>query len=137
MRRVCCPAAAGCGSRAPLPRPAAKPYRAAPPTVKDPAAALPRSPPLAARPAVHAPPFPQENGSTRARLAAAVAAEFVGTFLFALIGGAAPAKKAAWANGIALMVLVFATANVSGARTRGARGRGRRAGTRRRARRRR
>jgi len=48
-----------------------------------------------------------------------VAAEFFATFLFALIGAAAPYKKAAWANGIALVVLIYVTANVSGARPAG------------------
>lgn len=58
----------------------------------------------------------QSEGSSRSRFAAAVAAEFVGSFLFALIGAAAPLKNAqnAWANGIAYAVLIYATANVSG-----------------------
>jgi hypothetical protein len=77
--------------------------------------------PLDVPPTNPTPPTPQTNptqseGSTRARFAAAVAAECIGTFLFALIGGAAPLKNAqtAWANGIALAVLTYATANVSG-----------------------
>jgi len=45
---------------------------------------------------------------------AAITAEFLGTFLFAFFGGAAPGPVAAWANGIALAVLVYVTANVSG-----------------------
>ena len=34
-----------------------------------------------------------------------VAAECLGTLVFAFLGGAAPAESAAWANGIALAVL--------------------------------
>lgn len=56
----------------------------------------------------------QSDDATKAKLTAAVAAEFFATFLFALIGAAAPYKKAAWANGIALVVLIYVTANVSG-----------------------
>lgn len=41
-------------------------------------------------------------------------AEFLGTFLFAFFGGAAPGASAAVANGIALAVLVYVCANVSG-----------------------
>jgi hypothetical protein len=77
----------------------------------------PPLPTLQRPPPPRPPARPQSEGSTRARFAAAVAAECIGTFLFALIGGAAPLKNAqtAWANGIALAVLVYATANVSGA----------------------
>ncbi|KAI8474889.1 MAG: aquaporin-like protein [Monoraphidium minutum] len=54
------------------------------------------------------------DGRAGAKLAAAAAAEFLGTMLFALVGAAAPYRKAAVANGLALAVLVYATANVSG-----------------------
>lgn len=54
-----------------------------------------------------------EEGTTT-RLYAAIAAEFVCSFLFAFIGGAAPGSSAAAANGIALAVLVYVAANVSG-----------------------
>lgn len=62
---------------------------------------------------------PQAEGRASAKLAAAIAAEFFGTLMFALIGAAAPAKKAAVANGLAFAVLIYATANVSGACTPG------------------
>jgi glycerol uptake facilitator-like aquaporin len=54
-----------------------------------------------------------EEGTTT-RLYAAIAAEFVCSFLFAFIGAAAPGSSAAAANGIALAVLVYVSANVSG-----------------------
>eukprot|EP00878_Enallax_costatus_P039810 GHUV01045726.1.p1 GENE.GHUV01045726.1~~GHUV01045726.1.p1 ORF type:complete len:185 (-),score=43.61 GHUV01045726.1:5-559(-) len=54
------------------------------------------------------------EASTKGRLYAAIAAEFVCTFLFAFFGGAAPGSVAAPANGIALAVLVYVSANVSG-----------------------
>lgn len=50
----------------------------------------------------------------RGRVYAAIAAEFVCTLLFAFFGGAAPAGAAAAANGVALAVLVYISANVSG-----------------------
>eukprot|EP00775_Hariotina_reticulata_P011074 gene11074-11230_t len=55
-----------------------------------------------------------QTDQPRNRLVAAVSAEFIGTFLFAFFGGAAPGSVAAPANGIALAVLVYVTANVSG-----------------------
>ena len=48
------------------------------------------------------------------RLYAALAAEFLGMMLFALYGGEARDSAAAYGNGLALAVLVYATANVSG-----------------------
>ncbi|KAL4855858.1 putative aquaporin TIP3-2 [Chlorella vulgaris] len=51
---------------------------------------------------------------TNRRLYAALAAEFVGMLLFALYGGEARDSAAAYGNGLALAVLVFATANISG-----------------------
>lgn len=56
----------------------------------------------------------QAEGRNSAKLAAAITAEFLGVLFFSLIGAAAPFKKAAVANGLALAVLVYATANVSG-----------------------
>lgn len=51
---------------------------------------------------------------TNKRLYAALAAEFVGMLLFALYGGEARDSAAAYGNGLALAVLVFATSNISG-----------------------
>ncbi|KAI7845299.1 hypothetical protein COHA_001142 [Chlorella ohadii] len=48
------------------------------------------------------------------RVWAALAAEFLGMLLFALYGGEARDSAAAYGNGLALAVLVYATANVSG-----------------------
>ena len=48
------------------------------------------------------------------KLYAALAAEFLGMLLFALYGGEARDSAAAYGNGLALAVLVYATANVSG-----------------------
>lgn len=48
---------------------------------------------------------------TRSKLYAAIAAEFLGSFLFAFLGGAA---GSAAANGLTLAALIYATANVSG-----------------------
>ncbi len=48
------------------------------------------------------------------KLVAALLAEFFGLVLFQLMGGDAPDSAAAYGNGISLMVLIFATANVSG-----------------------
>ena len=48
------------------------------------------------------------------KLYAALAAEFLGMLLFALYGGEARDSAAAYGNGPALAVLVYATANVSG-----------------------
>lgn len=45
------------------------------------------------------------EATSTGRLYAAIAAEFICTFLFAFIGGAAPGSVAAPANGIALAVL--------------------------------
>jgi aquaporin TIP len=56
----------------------------------------------------------QTEGGTTTRLYVAIAAEFVCSFLFAFIGAAAPGSSAAAANGIALAVLVYVSANVSG-----------------------
>jgi hypothetical protein len=47
----------------------------------------------------------QADANTAAKFWAAVAAEFLGTFLFAFFGGAASPLVAAWANGIGLAVL--------------------------------
>ena len=47
-------------------------------------------------------------------LALTVLAELIGVLLFALLGGTAPADLAAWANGFALAVLIYVTANISG-----------------------
>ena len=44
----------------------------------------------------------------------AVAAELIGVLLFSLLGGTAPAQLAPWANGFALAVLIYVTANISG-----------------------
>ena len=44
----------------------------------------------------------------------ALAAELIGTLLFSFFGGLAPAAVAAYANGLALAVLVYCTASVSG-----------------------
>ena len=44
----------------------------------------------------------------------AVLAELVGVLLFALLGGTAPGSYAPWANGFALAVLIYITANISG-----------------------
>lgn len=44
----------------------------------------------------------------------AVAAELFGVLLFSLLGGTAPAQLAPWANGFALAVLIYITANISG-----------------------
>ena len=70
-------------------------------------------------PPTHHPPHPQfgEGGDieqSHKRLYAALAAEFLGMVLFALYGGEARDSAAAYGNGLALAVLVYATANVSG-----------------------
>jgi hypothetical protein len=74
----------------------------------------------------HPPPLPQprpphlrfgESGDieqSHKKLYAALAAEFLGMMLFALYGGEARDSAAAYGNGLALAVLVYATANVSG-----------------------
>jgi aquaporin TIP len=56
----------------------------------------------------------QTDVTSSGRLYAAIAAEFFCTLLFAFFGGAAPSGSAAAANGIALAVLVYVSANVSG-----------------------
>lgn len=54
------------------------------------------------------------DASTQGRVYAALAAEFLCTLVFAFLGGAAPGGAAAAANGLALAVLVYVAANVSG-----------------------
>ena len=44
----------------------------------------------------------------------ALSAELLGTLLFSFFGGLAPASEAAYANGLALAVLVYCCASVSG-----------------------
>ena len=48
------------------------------------------------------------------KLKAALLAEFIGMMIFQIYGGNAPDSVAAFGNGITLVVLVYATANVSG-----------------------
>ncbi|PSC73881.1 glycerol transport activity [Micractinium conductrix] len=52
--------------------------------------------------------------SSNKKLYAALAAEFMGMLLFALYGGEARDQAAAYGNGLALAILVYATANISG-----------------------
>ena len=52
--------------------------------------------------------------SSNKRLYAALAAEFLGMLLFSLYGGSANDSAAAFGNGLSLMILIYATCNVSG-----------------------
>ena len=57
------------------------------------------------------------TGQIKNELARALLAEFMGTLLFQIFGGAAPPKDttAPAANGFALVAIIYAFANVSGA----------------------